>query len=503
MMSSVETISGERRHVVIVGGGISGLAAAHRLLGGRAAADREGAAAPRVTLLEADERLGGKIRTERFAGRQLDVGAEALLARVPAGLELCNELGLEHDLVEPADDRPLVWTDRLRALPPRLMAGVPDGSRSVLASGILSPAGRARAGLDLVVPSRVPARDVAIGELVRGRLGDQVLERLIGPLLGGIHAGSCDELSTRAVAPQFEAALRTRRGLVRGLRTLSRASAPAAAGPIFLTLGDGLQEMVGALRESLHGVEVRTGAAAQSLEPLPGARVRLTLRGGEQLLADHVLLAAPAFAAATILSEACPRAAGELADIRYASVATIALSYAPESFERPPAGSGFLVERGRARTITACTWSSSKWAHLAGDTVLLKCSAGHAGDRSALDLDDDQLIGRVREDLERAMGLRAEPAEARVFRFERALPQYAVDHLERIARIEGALQALPSVRVCGAAYHGVGVASCIRDARVAADSLRAALLEQSIRVSPRPVRPAPLRRVRSAHRSTR
>lgn len=464
-----------RQHVVIVGGGIAGLAAAHRLAGAHPGADGTSSAGPRITLLEADERLGGKIRTEDFAGRPLDVGAEALLARVPAALELCHELGLEHDLVAPASDQPYVWTDRLHPLPPRLMAGVPDGSQALIGSGILSPAGLARAGLDLIVPARRPTHDVSIGSLVRRRLGDQVLERLIDPLLGGIHAGSCDELSVRAAAPQLEAALRARRSLVRGLRALSGGSLPAPTGPTFLTLSGGLEELVRTLRERLSTVECRTRAALQSLEPLPGGGARLTLAGGETLDADHVIMAVPAFAAAAILAEACPAAAGELEDISYASVATIALSYPVEAFDQRLAGSGFLVQRGRGHTITACTWSSAKWPHLAGDTVLLKCSAGHAGDGGALDLDDEQLIRSVRADLAQAMNLRAAPLQERVFRFERALPQYTVGHLERIARIDAALARLAGVSLCGAAYRGVGVASCIGDGQAAADGVLAAL----------------------------
>jgi len=240
-------------------------------------------------------------------------------------------------------------------------------------------------------------------------------------------------------------------------------------------LNDGLQEMVRTLRERLSTVEFRTGSELQSLDGLPDGGVRLTLAGGEILSADHVILAVPAFAAAAVLGEACPAAATELEQIPYASVATIALAYPVEAFDRPLAGSGFLVTRDPRRTITACTWSSAKWAHLAGDTVLLKCSAGHAGNRAALDLDDERLLRAVRADLAQAMSLRAEPLEQRVFRFDRALPQYTVGHLERIARIEASLRPLPGVSFCGAAYRGVGVAACIRDGQVVADGVLAAL----------------------------
>jgi len=460
-------MTGRRPHVVVAGGGIAGLAAAHRLASCGAEVD--------ITLLESDHRLGGNIRTERIAGRPLDVGAEALLARVPAGVEMCRAVGLGDELVAPVTDQAYVWTDQLRPLPPRLMAGVPGGGGAVVRSGILSPAGLARAGLDLVLPDRLPAGDVSIGSVVRRRLGDQVLERLVDPLLGGIHAGNCDELSMRATAPQLQAALGRGHGLVRGLRALAAAAPGDPAAPVFLTLRGGLQDMVGALSESLGAVNVRTGIAVTDLQATDeGSPVRVALDGGEQLDADHVILAVPAFTASELLERDCPEAAAEMRAIRYASVATIALAYRPSALEGCPHGSGFLVARDRGSTITACTWSSSKWAQLAGDPALVKCSVGHAGDRSALDLDDERLIAAVRSDLSQAMGLDAEPLEQRVFRFERALPQYAVGHLERIARIEQALGDA-AVSVCGAAYRGVGVASCIRDGQAAADASLAAL----------------------------
>ncbi len=452
---------GERPRIVIVGAGIAGLAAAHRLASSGADVD--------ITILESEEHLGGKIRTESFAGRPLDVGAESLLARVPAGVDLCREIGLGKELVAPSADQPFVWTDKLRPLPPRLMAGVPGGSGALVRSRILSPAGLARAGLDMVIPSSAPDQDVSIGQLVRGRLGGQALERLIDPLLGGIHAGSCDELSVRATAPQLPAALDRGRGLVRGLRALAAAApAGAAAAPVFLTLRGGLQDLVQGLREQMPDVEIRTGTAVTGLARLADG-VRLSLSDGGSLDGDQVILAVPAFAAAELLADECPDGALEMRSVQYASVATVALSYPDSALEQRPQGSGFLVARGGGHTITACTWSSLKWPQLAGHDLLLKCSVGHAGDRTALELDDDALLGAVRADLAGSMGLRGEPLEQRVFRFERALPQYAVGHLDRVRRMEEALARMPGVSLTGAAYRGVGVASCIRDGRAVAD----------------------------------
>jgi oxygen-dependent protoporphyrinogen oxidase len=456
---------------VIVGGGIAGLAAAHRLL------RLVPSGSVQVTVLEADQRFGGKVRTLPFAGRALDVGAEALLTRVPHAVALCRELGLGDRLLAPATDQPFIWTrGELRPLPPRLLAGLPDGAGAVAASGILSRAGMLRAGLDLWLPARAPAGDVSIGQLVRGRLGREVFERLIDPLLGGIHGGSADELSVRATAPQLEAAMRSRRGLVRGLRALAGGAHAAPAGPMFLSLDGGLGALTDALLAWLTpAAEARTAAAVQALEASSQGRVRVVLRSSEELLADHVILATPAFAAAEILQHACPVAARALARIEFASVATVVLAYPTAALRAPLGGSGFLVPRTEGRTITACTWASAKWPQLAGEQVLLKASVGCFNDARALALGDDQLVQRVHAELVAAMGLREPPAQASVARFDRGLAQYRVGHLDLVTGIEAALAPLPAVSVTGASYRGVGVGACVRDGEAAATRVATAL----------------------------
>ena len=456
----------EYTDIAVIGGGISGLSAAHRLATlARAPTTGE---EPRITLLEADERLGGKLRTERIAGRPLDVGAEALLARVPGAIELCRELGLEDELVAPLTDQAYIWTDALHPLPPRLLAGLPGGAGRMISSRILSPAGLARAALDLIAPSRGIEADISIGSLVRRRLGDQALERLIDPLLGGIHAGNCDQLSVQSTAPQLAAAVATGRGLVRGLRLAAPKPSGGPPPPMFLTLRGGLGRLVEALRAQLEGVECLTGSRVAELQALGGGAWRLRLEDGSTLEAAQVILAVPAYAAAELLGEAAPAAAGELARVEYASVATVSLSYPAGALAAAPAGSGFLVQRGRERTMTACTLSSNKWPHLAGRTALLKCSVGCAGERSALELDDQALLARVRAELREVLGIEGPAESAAVHRFERALPQYTVGHAARIRRVESELARLPGLRLCGAAYHGVGVPACIRDGQGAA-----------------------------------
>jgi len=454
------------RRVVIVGGGVAGLAAAQAL----SAADD----APQVTLLEGSERVGGRIRTVPFGGVQLDVGPDALLSRAPGGVELCRSLGLGDELVPCADGGAFVWSrGKLRRLPAGLLAGLPAGPGELLRSRILSPAGLGRAGLDLVLPGNAPAGDEAIGALVRRRLGGQVLDRLIDPLLGGINAGHCDDLSVAAGAPYLATAARANRSLVRGLRsTMPSPPSGAPRPPAFLTLRGGLERLAGALAEQIEGVDVRVNTPVLRIERAGGGLV-VVLQSGERLDADGVVLALPAGPAAEVVRAAAPVAADELAGIRTASVALVALAY-PHEAVPPLDGTGFLVARDEDLDITACTWATAKWPHLAeGAThTILKCSLGRAGEDAVVREPDDALIARARRALERTMKISQAPADAIVVRHLDAFPQYAVGHLDRVTRIEEDLQAaLPGLAVAGNAYRGVGVPACITSGRAAAERL--------------------------------
>lgn len=456
------------RHVVVIGGGIAGLAAAQAL---SAAAN-----APQITLLEASERVGGRIRTVPFGGVDLDVGPEALLSRAPGGVDTCRSLGLGDDLVPCTDGGAFVWSrGALRRLPAGLLAGLPAGPGELVRSRILSPAGLGRAGLDFVLPDDAPAGDEAIGALVRRRLGGQVLDRLIDPLLGGINAGHCDELSVAAGAPYLAAAARANRSLVRGLRATMPSPPPGAArAPVFLSLRGGLERFVGALTDALEGADVRVNAAATSVERTDGGLV-VELGSGERLAAHGVVLATPAARAADVVRCAAPAAANELDGIRCASVALVALAY-PRDAGPALNGTGFLVARDEDLEITACTWVTAKWPHVAeGAThAILKCSLGRAGEDAVVDQPDAELIARARRALARTMKLETEPADALVVRHHDAFPQYAVGHLDRVARIEDSLAfSLPGLAVAGNSYRGVGVPSCITSGRTAAERLLA------------------------------
>jgi protoporphyrinogen/coproporphyrinogen III oxidase len=480
-----------RVDLVVVGGGITGLAAAWE-------ARQQGA---EVLLLEADHQPGGKLRTSTFAGVPLDESADAFLARVPEAVELCRELGIDTELVAPATGRAYVWVDgHLRPLPEAQLLGVPTDLDAVAETGILSAGGIARARRDLdttpdtdAPPTHDPARtrddplppdddrgsaDEAVGALVRRRLGDEVYDRLVAPLVGGIWAGDCDRLSLQAATPALAEAWGRSPSLIRGAAEI-RAGA-VAAGPVFLAPRGGMGRLVDALVEAL-GDRIRTGdrvAAVSRIDRVAGStgggRWQVHLASSVEATADAVVVATPAFAAAPLVDPHSPAAAAALAGIDYASVALVALAVSPDGIEHPLDGSGFLVPPSSGRLLTACSWTSSKWPHLTGEdgsTILLRASAGRDGDDRALALDDPKLISTLLADLADTMGLRGQPEDIRITRWWRSFPQPRPGHLDRVTALEADLAAAaPGLRVAGAWARGVGIPACIRAGRQAARS---------------------------------
>lgn len=470
------------RHVVVVGGGIAGLAAAYRLT-------RTGNG---VTVVEADDRVGGKLRTSPFAGRPVDEGADAFLLRVPWAADLCRALGLEGELTHPAVRRAYVWRDdALRELPPQLM-GVPTDLDALAASGLVSPAGLDRARRDLTAPrdghdGHDGHDDETIAAVVERRLGPEVLAALVDPLVGGINAGDTRRLSLAAVVPQLRDAAHdpTHPSLIEACRAQqqgARAAGADADAPVFATPLTGMGRLVDALVAAMPEVAWCTGRRAVAVSPEPrsddGGGIAVDLDDATTIHGDGVVIALPAWGAAPMLAPLAPTAAGHLAAVEHASVAMVTLAVDRRDLGRSLDGSGFLVPRGEAAVVTACSWASSKWAHLApehGDgTVLLRASAGRHGDEHALDLDDDDLVTAVVEDLARTMDLRGPPAASRVTRWPDSFPQYAPGHLDRVAAVESDLALrCPRVVVAGAALRGVGVPACIRSGLDAADRVSA------------------------------
>lgn len=453
-----------RPRIVVVGGGITGLAAAWEV--------RDDA---EVMVFEAASRVGGKVETIDFAGRRMDTGPDAFIARVPHGLRLAGELGLGGDLVSPATGEAAVWVrDRLRTLPAGLVLGVPSALRPLARSGIVSPVGVVRAALDLVLPATSVADDIGVGHLVRRRMGAQVHERLADALLGGINAGRSEDLSIDAGAPQLAAVARRSRSLLRGLAR-SRANAPALPGPVFRSVRGGMDRMIDRLVDGLGaaGARFALGAAVEAIEPRPGGGYRV-LAAGIEHEADGVIVTVPAPVAATLLAPLAAEAASALRSIDYSSVALTLLVYPASAFPRPYTGSGYLVPRVEGRLTTAVSWTSSKWPELARpDDIVLRVSAGRWRDERALELDDDALVSALHDELMAATGGRAAaPTSAHVRRWMAGFPQYRPGHLGLADRIDASIRAAaPALEVAGAAYRGLGLPACIDQGRTAARRL--------------------------------
>ncbi|MYR40613.1 protoporphyrinogen oxidase [Streptomyces sp. SID5910] len=452
-------------HVVVVGAGIAGLAAAHRLL-------ERGS---RVTVLEASDRVGGKLLPGEIAGVRVDLGAESMLARRPEAVGLARAAGLAGRLQPPATASASLWTrGALRPMPKGHVMGVP-GTAAAL-SDVLSPEGLARIERDADLPRTEVGEDVAVGEYVAARLGREVVDRLVEPLLGGVYAGDAYRISLRSAVPQLFEAARTHPSLTEAVRAIQgRTATSPQSSPVFMGIEGGIGTLPLAVAESVRarGGEIVTGAPVTELHRTAADGWRVV--AGERVLhADAVVVAVPAPAAAGLLRAEAPGAAAELAAVEYASMALITLAYRRSDAAALPEGSGFLVPPVDGRTIKASTFASRKWGWIADedpDLVVLRTSVGRYGETEILGRDDDGLVAVSRHDLKEATGLAAAPVATRVTRWQDGLPQYPVGHHARVARVRAQVAKVPGLAVCGAAYDGVGIPASIASAYAAVDQL--------------------------------
>ncbi|MEV6314298.1 protoporphyrinogen oxidase [Streptomyces sp. NPDC051776] len=457
--------------VVVVGGGIAGLAAAHRL----------SARGVHVMVLEASERLGGKLHAGEIAGVPVDLGAESMLARRPEAVALARETGLAEDLRTTATTSASIWTrGALRPMPQGHVMGVPGDLAPLAASGVVSREGLARIEQDAELPRTEPGEDVAVGAYIAERLGREVVDRLVEPLLGGVYAGDAYRISMRAAVPQLFEAARTHRSLTEGVRALQARAAQAPAGPVFMGIDGGVGRLPIAVADAVRaaGGDIRTGTPVHRMTRTGGG---WEMVAGDTLIeADGVVLAVPAPEAARLLAAESPAATAELTAVEYASMALVTLAFRRDDLGTLPDGSGFLVPPVDGRTIKASTFSSRKWGWLgeAGPGLfVLRTSVGRHGEEAVLEREDSDLARLSLDDLREATGLTARPVETVVTRWNSGLPQYPVGHLGRVARIREHVAKVPGLRVCGALYDGVGIPACIASARTAADELVATLAE--------------------------
>jgi protoporphyrinogen/coproporphyrinogen III oxidase len=458
------THAGSPWRVAVVGGGIAGLAAAYFL--------RDAAS---VTVFEGSHRPGGKLAASEVAGITADEGAEALLARRPEGTDLIRAVGLAGQLVTPGTTSARIWTrGAFRDLPARQLMGVPSDFGALARADVLSPAGLARARLDAELPATPRDGDLPVAAAVSARLGQEVVDRLVDPLLGGVYAGRSEELSFEATLPGLAAAARQHRSLAAAAGTLLP---PPSTSPVFVTLAGGLAALPPAVAAA-SGARLRTGSMVRELARIPNGW-RLVIGPAsrpETVLADAVILAVPARPAGRLLAPVAGNAAAALGEIGYASMAIVTLAYPRPAFAVPLAGSGYLVPAVDGRAVKAVTFSTVKWPHLLparhGDGLhVVRCSVGRIGEEAILQRDDAELTALAAGEFAAATGVSGPPAEARVTRWGGGLPQYTVGHLDRVARIRASVAAQPGLAVCGAAYDGLGIPACIATARTAADQV--------------------------------
>ncbi len=442
--------------VVVVGAGISGLAAALEARALRPDAD--------VVVLEASSRIGGKVAVSEVGGLAVDEGADSMLTRTPDGLALVRAAGLEAELVAPATAQAGVWSrGRLRPLPSGTLLGLPTDLAALARTRLLSPPGLTRVPLDLLLPGRPVSQDVSVGSLVTRRFGREVVDRLVDPLLGGVYAGRADLLSLHASLPQLVPHLTGRRSLLCAARA-ARAATPPLDGPLFASLPGGLGRLPAALALAT-GADIRMGTTVRELTRTPTgwSLVHGSAAAPAEVTADAVVLAVPAAPASRLLAGLVP--ADSRICVDYAAVALVTLVL---DGPLPGGGSGYLVPAVEGRTTKAVTFSSRKWAYLDGPRSVIRASVGRYGEARDLQRDDPDLMAVVRAELELAVGPLPRLVDSRVTRWGGGLPQYTVGHLERVRRLRTAVEQHPALAVAGAAYDGVGVPLCARSGRAAA-----------------------------------
>lgn len=458
----------------MVGGGIAGLSTAFYLQQGA----REAKKPLRITLLEAEASLGGKVRTEHLDGLVIEGGPDCFLRRKPWALELCRELGLEDEILGTNDERRrvFVWRKgRLVPLPEGVFLVVPTRIWPFVTSRLISWPGKVRMALDWFLPPRRDGEDESVGAFVRRRLGQEALEVIAEPLMSGIHIADPERQSLLATFPIFRQLEEEHGSLLRGMLAARRARGrhnPTARGAptsVFVTLRGGMGDLVHALARALDGTDIVTNAAVERAERRADGGYLVRLVNGRTLAADVIVLATPAFVSADILRSLSPKLAQTLGRVSYVSSATISLAFRQEDLGRDLDGFGFVVPRREGRRLLACTFSSTKFAHRAPEgTALLRCFVGGPGQEYLVEWDDDALLHLVQDELQVLMGLRARPVQTRIFRWMRANPQYEVGHLHWVQEVRALCASEPGLFLTGSAFEGVGLPDCVRQGRDAA-----------------------------------
>jgi oxygen-dependent protoporphyrinogen oxidase len=464
------------KHVVIIGGGITGLAAANRIIERTHESNKH----TRITLLEAGDRLGGIVKTRERDGFMLECGPDAFISEKPAALDLVRRLGIESQLSETNKNFRrsfIVHGGRLMPVPEGFQLLAPARLWPFIKSDLFSWPGKARVALELFLPRRRAngddSNDESLADFVRRRFGREALEHIAQPMVGGIYTADPEKLSLRATMPRFLDLEDKHRSLIKGLRRQEHSNASGARYSLFLSFDRGMQVLTDKLAENIAkspAAAIRMDTPVESVSLEDSWTIRTSQ--GETYVADALCLALPAFTCAQLLGRVDETLSSELAGIPYASSATISLAYRRDDIPHPLDGFGFVVPFVERRTLMACTFSSVKFSGRAPQGhALLRAFVGGALQPEVLEMDDDELLTAVRGDLRELLGIQPEPLFAEISRWPRSMPQYHVGHLERLARIQNRVAALPSLALAGNAYDGIGIPDCVRSGETAANRL--------------------------------
>jgi oxygen-dependent protoporphyrinogen oxidase len=444
--------------VIVVGSGISGLSAAYylrRQLGDDAT----------VTVLDQAPAPGGKIRTRTLAGLAIDTGPDAFLSRAPQLKSLVEGLGLSDEVQGPSASGAFIWSKgSLRPLPAGATFGLPEKVWPLVQSGLISIPGAIRAAMDVVLPATKLPDDPTVEQLVRPRLGGDVFERMVEPLLGGVHAGSAKVLSAKSTVPEIVAMTSGHRSIIGAMKGRKKPPPPPPGtkpAPALVTIKGGLKNLTAALVEAIGPDNVRSDIRVTGLSPRAHGGWDVVTDSG-RFTADHVVIATPAYAAADLLAPIDPTLPGLLRSIPYVDTAGVILAFKKSEIPALPHGTGYLVPPIEGDLIVGSTWLTSKWPYLVNDdVVIIRSLVGRYGDTRFLKMTDDELITEVRAAMKRVVGIEAAPIDQLVQRWPAAMPQYVVGHSERLERIDAAMETLPGLHLTGAAYRGVGLAGCV------------------------------------------
>jgi oxygen-dependent protoporphyrinogen oxidase len=463
---------------VIVGGGISGLATAFNL---------QECGSVDTTLIECSPRWGGKITSVQENGFTIEGGPDSFITQKTAALELCRRLGLESQLVGSnggKSARTYIWSGgRLHPMPEGMMLMAPTMVIPFLCSRLISWPGKLRMGLEVFVSRARGDEDESLAGFVRRRLGTEALNKIAGPLMGGIYAADPEQLSLKSSFPIFLEMERKHGSLLRGMMKRTKRPVTSGAGPhtahgakrpsMFMSLRGGLQQLSDALVAQLPEANLRDGCRVLAVSRY-AERFKIDLSDGSSLLADDVVFATPSYVTADLIEPIDAVLAARVRAIRYVSTATVSLGFRRSEVAHPLQGAGFIVPRSEGRRITACSWSSVKFDYRAPeDSVLLRVFIGGALAEELAEQDEDALVKLAREELQVILGITATPVLAKAYRWHKANPQYDIGHQERIAEIEQSLTNLPGLHLAGAAYHGPGIPDCIQSGVKAAQAIAA------------------------------